>query len=516
MALAAASLFPTTSPAKQRAVVGPRGLDRRIESILGSSEARRGFWGIEVVRASDGKILYARDPDHLFLPASNMKLFTTAAALEKLGPDFVFRTTVESDARPDPDGRVGDLYLVGRGDPNLSGRVLPYRLKTERGQPADAALESLADQIVSEGIHEVIGNVVADDSYFVFEPYGPNWAEEDVVWGYGAPVTALAFNDNALTLRVQPGTAAGEPARVSTEPVADYYQLKSLVLTAAAGATKHILIERAAGSTELDVWGQIPLGSSDGDGDGEETLAIADPPRLAGELFRRALERRSIAVRGEVRVQHFTPFETAARRDAASGPSSATPPAPRPVLALHGSLPLGEDVKLINKVSQNLHAEMLLRTLGKQVKNEGSRQAGLSVLEDFGDLAGVKKAEIHFADGSGLSREALVAPRAVVKLLEFMARSPRFGTFLDSLPVAAVDGTLAERFHHTAVEGHVHAKTGTLKHVNALSGYMDLPSGERLAFSMSGNNDTLEARGGEEIIDRMCVAVFEWFARHRR
>jgi len=507
-------LLPTTSPAKQRAVIGPRGLERRIESILGASEARRGFWGIEVVRASDGKILYARDPDHLFLPASNMKLFTTAGALEKLGPDFTFRTTVESDAGPDPDGRVGDLYLVGRGDPNLSGRVLPYRLKTEQGQPADAALESLADQIVSQGIHEVIGNLVADDSYFVFEPYVPSWAEEDVVWGYGAPVTALAFNDNALALRVQPGTAAGEPARVSTEPVAGYYQLKSLVLTAAAGATKHIFIERAAGSTELEVRGEIPLGSSDSDG--EETLAIADPPRLAGELFRRALERRSIVVRGEVRVLHFTPFETAARQGAASGPASATPPAARPVLALHASLPLGEDIRLINKVSQNLHAEMLLRTLGRQVKNEGSRQAGLGVLEDFADLAGIGKTEIHFADGSGLSREALVTPRALVKLLEFMARSPRFETFLNSLPVAAVDGTLAERFHHTAVEGRVRAKSGTLNHVNALSGYMDLPSGERLAFSMFGNNDTLDARGGEEIIDRMCVAIFEWFARHRR
>lgn len=513
MALAGVTLFPRPSLAKQR-VVGPRRLDRRIDWIVGSSEGRRGFWGIEVVRVSDGKVVYAREADHLFLPASNMKLFTTAAGLEKLGPNFAFRTTVESDTRPDPDGRVGDLYLVGRGDANLSGRVLPYRLKTERGQAVDAVLESLADQIVSEGIHEVIGNVVADDSYFVFEPYGPNWAEEDLVWGYGAPVTALAFNDNALTLRVRPGAAAGDPAEVSTEPPADYYRLKSLVLTTAAGATKHIFIERAAGSTELDVWGQIPLGSSDGDG--EASLAIADPPRLMGELLRRALERRGITVRGGVWVQHFTPFETAARRDAAGAPSCPTPLTPRPVLALHASLPLCEDIKLINKVSQNLHAEMLLRTLGKQIKNVGSREAGLSVLEDFGAQAGVGKGETHFADGSGLSREALVTPRAVVKLLEYMARSARYDVFLDSLPVAAVDGTLAERFHHTAAEGRVHAKTGTLEHVNALSGYMDLPSGERLAFSMFGNSHTLDTRGGEEVIDRMAVAIYEWFVRHRR
>ncbi len=500
-------VVPAESQAKKQGVVGPRGLDRRMEAVLRRSEAGRGFWGIEVVRLSSGKILYARDPDHLFQPASNMKLFTTAAAIEKLGPDFVFRTTVESETPPDPEGRVGELYLVGRGDPDLSGRLLPYQLKNERREPADAALENLADQVSAQGIHEIGGNLVADDRYFLFEPFSHDWAEEDLVWGYGAPVTALAFNDNALVLHVRPGTSPGERAQVWTDPVAEYYKLQSHVETVAASAPKRIFVERAGGSMGLDVWGEVPLGASADDSEG--SVAIADPPQLAGELFRRALERRGITVRGQVEVLHFTRFEAAIRRDEGNV-------LPRVALAEHVSLPLREDIKVINKVSQNLHAEMLLRTLGREIKNYGSLTVGLQVLQEFSSQAGMEKGETNFADGSGLSRQALTTPHAVVKLLQYMARSPRFEVFLDSLPVAAVDGTLADRFHHTPAEGRIRAKTGTIEHVNCLSGYMDLPSGERLAFSIMGNSHGLDSKGGEEIIDQMALAIFEWYTRHKR
>jgi D-alanyl-D-alanine carboxypeptidase/D-alanyl-D-alanine-endopeptidase (penicillin-binding protein 4) len=399
--------------------------------------------------------------------------------------------------------------LVGRGDPNLSGRVLPYQLKNERREPADAAFENLADQVAAQGIHEVSGNLIADDSYFLFEPYSHDWAVEDLLWGYGAPVTALAFNDNALALHVRPGSAAGEMAQVSTEPVPYYYQLENHVETGAAGTPKRIFVERPSGSRELDVWGQIPAGA--GDNDSEGSLAIADPPQLIGQLFRHLLEQRGIVVRGRVEVVHVTQFQAATQRD---GVDLFHPP-PRVVLAEHRSLPLREHVKLMNKISQNLHAEMLLRTLGREVKNYGSLAAGLQALEEFSAQVGVEKGETHFVDGSGLSREALVTPHATVKLLEYMARSPRFDVFLDSLPQAGVDGTLSERLKNSAAAGRIRAKTGTLEHVNSLSGYMELPSGERLAFSMLGNNHNLDSRGGEELLDRTARAVFEWFARKK-
>ena len=499
--------LPPASVAREREFTGPRKLNQRIESIVRQNEAYRGFWGIEVVRLSDGRVLYSRGEKHLFLPASNMKLFTTAAAMEKLGPDFIYRTTVESEAVPDSQGRVGDLFLVGRGDPNLSGRALPYQEKTQSQGPADAALQKLADQLVAKGVREVTGNLIADDSYFLFEPYSHGWAEEDLQWGYGAPATALAFNDNALTLHVQPGPAAGSPARVWLEPVQDYYKLVSHLDTVGEPGETRIFFDRAPGSMELDVWGQIPVGV----GGEEDRVAIVDPPHLVGELFRRALESRGIALQGQIEVRHATPFEAAAL----SGSQPGTPPQDPQVLAEYDSLPLRESIKVINKVSQNLHAEMLLRTLGRQGNDYGSLTRGLAALQAFTHEVGIDPGAVYFTDGSGLSRKTLVAPAAVVKLLEHMASSQRFEPFFDSLPVAGSDGTLADRFKGTPAEGRIHAKTGTIEHVNSLSGYMDLSSGRRLAFSLFGNSYTFNSKQGAAALDRLALAIYTWFASHR-
>jgi serine-type D-Ala-D-Ala carboxypeptidase/endopeptidase (penicillin-binding protein 4) len=510
LALTWVSFNAVVSTAREREVAGPAALERRIDEAIRQTEARRGSWGIIVARLPDGKVLYSSRSDHLFQPASNMKLFTSAAALEKLGPDFVFRTTVESDMPPDNEGWVSNLYLVGRGDPNLSSRVLPYQPKPVAGSPADAAFQNLADQVVARGVREVGGNLVADDSYFLFEPYSHDWAEEDLIWGYAAPVTALAFNDNALVLHARPAAAVGGLAQVWLDPVADYYQLNNRLETAAPGTKERIFVERGRDPRELDVWGEIAANTVESQGEG--TLAIADPPRLIGEMFRRMLEKRGVIVRGQVEVRHLTRFEAATSPDAGN---SFAPPLPRALLAEHDSLPLGEDTKVINKVSQNLHAEMLLRTLARETKNYGSLTVGLQALQEFCLQAGIEAIEFHFADGSGLSRETLVTPGAILRLLVFMARSPRFAAFYDSLPTAGVDGTLNDRFKDTVAEGKIHAKTGTIEHVNSLSGYMDLPAGKRIAFSIIGNSDPLESKDGEKILDGVALTIYEWFARKK-
>ena len=480
-------------------------LPHQVESILKRSEARRGHWGIDVVRLRDGKVLYTRDADRLYLPASNLKLFTTAAALEKLGPDFVFRTTVEAESAPDAEGRVQDLFLVGRGDPNLGNRAMPGLMPTVGEDPAEAIFQKLAEQVAAHGVREVTGNLVADDSYFLFEPYSHGWEEEDLQWGYGAPVTALAFNDNALLLRVRPAAKVGERAEVRLEPIADYYQLNNRLETIPAGSRKQIYAQRMPGSMQLDVWGEIPLDA----GEDQDSVSIADPPQLMGELLHRALEARGVAVRGRVEVRHPTRLEAATATD----PFPKAPP--RAVLAEHLSHPLAEDIKIINKVSHNLHVEMLLRTLGHEVKNYGSLTVGLEVLQEFAAQVGVEPGAVNFADGSGLSRQDLVAPRAIVKLLEYMAASPRFQVFLDSLPVAGEDGTLADRFTGPPARGRIHAKTGAMEHVNALSGYMDLPSGERLAFSILGNNHPLKSAEGAAVLDRIALVIYRHFAGRR-
>jgi serine-type D-Ala-D-Ala carboxypeptidase/endopeptidase (penicillin-binding protein 4) len=492
--------LPASSAEKTRAKA-PVGLGPRIESILRRASIKRGFWGIEVVRLSDGEVLYKRNESHLFVPASNMKLFTTAAGLEKLGSDYVFRTTVESDSPPDAEGRVPDLILVGRGDPTLGSRVLPYHLQTERRGPADAAFRELADQVAARGVHEIQGDLIADDTFYLHEPYNHDWDFGDLQWGYGAPVSALSFNDNELMLHIDPGPAEGDLAGVSLSPVDDYFRVNNHVETTGAKSRQHVYVEREPGSKQLDVWGQVRLGAYGDD----DIVSIDDPPQLVGEIFRKLLEARGIKLQGQVVTKHLTRIEAATMTD---------PPdkhAPRVVLAKHLSLPLREEITVTNKVSQNLHAEMLLRTLGREVKNEGSLEAGLDVLDDFASKVGIAHDEYYFTDGCGLSRKALVAPEAVVKLLAYMAHSPNFDVYFDSLPVADIDGTLSDRFKRTPAAGSIHAKTGTIAHVNALSGYMDLPSGERLAFSIFGNANPGSSYAGARAADQIALAIYEHF-----
>jgi D-alanyl-D-alanine carboxypeptidase/D-alanyl-D-alanine-endopeptidase (penicillin-binding protein 4) len=357
--------------------------------------------------------------------------------------------------------------------------------------------------VKARGAREVVGDLIADDTYYLYEPFSPNWAADDLQWGYGAPVTALAFDDNTLVLHVKPGGKAGDAAQVWLDPVPDYYRLNNRLETSAAGSEKRVYVERLPGSMELDVWGQIPLGA----GDDSDTVAIAEPPQLIGELFRRALEARGIVVRGSVEVRHYS------RLEAASMPGLMARPAPRVVLAEHDSLPLREDIKVTLKVSQNLHADMLLRTLAHETGNYGSLAVGLEVLKGFCAQAGIEPGETFFSDGSGLSREDLVTPHAVVKLLVFMAGTPRFDVYLDSLPVAGVDGTLGDRFTASRARGRIHAKTGTVEHVNVLSGYMDLPSGKRLVFSILGNSYALKDKDGEATLDQVALTIYDWFAR---
>ena len=493
-------LFPPAT----RAATHHSSFAREIDAILQSSPAGRGFWGIEVVRLSDGEILYARNTQHLFLPASNMKMFTTSAALSTLGPDFVFRTTVESSSAPDAQGRVPDLVLVGRGDPNLGSRVVPYQYNSPPRLPADLDFEKLADQVVARGVREVTGNLYADDTYYVHEPYGTDWAVDDLAWDYGAPITALAFNDNSLQLEVRPAASAGPDAQIQVQPGAGYYSIVNRVITTPAGTPTKIEINRFPGSMQLDVWGNIPVDSKGDD----EGISIENPPLFIGDMFRKLLEQRGVKVDGRVVVREVTPSEATSQ--------AAPPQSPkRVVLAEHDSLTLSQGVKVTLKVSQNLHAEMLLRTMSRVLDNKGSLEDGLNILNSFVQKVGIAPNEVQFAGGSGLSRETLVTPDAVMKLLQFDARQKYFKWFYDALPVAGVDGTLDDRFHNTPLQGLVHAKTGSLEHVNALSGYMILPGRHSLAFVIIGNQHPLHFSQATKVIDQITLQIYLHFAHSR-
>src|SRR5712691_5844642 len=253
---------------------GIKPLPARIAAILSDHDLARGFWGIEVVSLPSGRILYAQNADKLFTPASNTKLFTTAAALALVGPDYKFHTTVETTGALDKHGRLsGDLVLMGRGDPNLSGRELPYALHTARNEHPIQVLENLADALVQKGVKYVDGDIVADDSYFAFERYGEGWSQDDLVWGDGAPVSALTINDNVVFVNILPGDRVGERAFVSITPFADYYRIDNRIITTPGGTQRKIFINREPGSTQLTLWGNVPLD----DAGASEDLAIEDP-----------------------------------------------------------------------------------------------------------------------------------------------------------------------------------------------------------------------------------------------
>ena len=498
----------------QVAAADRKGAQKRIEELLAAPDMAKAVWGIEVVDLGSGKTVYSLNADKLFIPASNTKLFTTGAVLALIGPEYRFHTTLESTGTIDRYGRLsGDLVIVGRGDPNLSGRALPYNLRTERKLPPLRVLEELADQLVARGVKMIDGDLVADDSYFLFQRYGEGWAQDDLLWASGAPVSALTINDNVIFVSVMPADHRGERAYVSIAPFADYYRIENRVTTTPAGSEpRKLLINREPGSDQLTIWGTIPLG----DAGATEALAIEEPAEFAAKLMRGLLEKRGIVVYGQVRTEHaklssLYTFHATAMASAGGGTDAVPPPLMplRSVLADHQSMPLAQDLKVINKVSQNLHAELILRLLGRERGRNGTIEGGLEVMRGWLLLADIQPDEYVFHDGSGLSRENLATPHAVVKLLSFIARQPWGATYLDTLPVGGVDCSLAERFNTPSTLGRVQAKTGALSHVNALSGYLTTLKGERLAFSILVNNHLLNSRKASETIDEIVTALVE-------
>jgi serine-type D-Ala-D-Ala carboxypeptidase/endopeptidase (penicillin-binding protein 4) len=487
-------------------------LTKEITAILEQPPLNHAHWGVDVVDLETGKALYSQNSDQLFLPASNAKLFTTAAALAIAGPDYHFRTTVETEGKIDANGRLlGDLVIFGRGDPNISGRVLPFALKTQRLPPHTQILEEMADQVARNGLKIVDGDLIGDDTFYAFERYGEGWAWDDLQWIDGAPVSALTFNDNVVFVNVLPGEHPGDKAVVTVEPETTYYELDNRVVTSSVGVPKRVGIHRDPGSKKIVLWGSLPLSDSGM----KEPMSIEDPAEFVAQLFRTMLERRGITIRGKTRARHgedaqFFDQQIPHPPTAAVVPpvvnsavtnSAVTPPqepdlnpaSTNKILAEHFSGPLLEDIRVTNKVSENLHAELALRLAGKLRGYGGSFEGGVAAVKQFLLQAGLKEDEFTFLDGSGLSRRDLVTPAATVQLLIYASRQPWGPEFEESLPVSGVDGSLSERFQKTPAVGQIHAKTGSLSHVNALSGYGQTQDGKQFVFSIFCNNHNLPA-----------------------
>jgi D-alanyl-D-alanine carboxypeptidase/D-alanyl-D-alanine-endopeptidase (penicillin-binding protein 4) len=462
-------------------------LPHAIDALMDASPVARASVGIQVVDLKTGNALYSRNADRLFLPASNMKLFTAALALERLGAEY--RMTTRLVRAPS-----GDLILVGGGDPSLSGRTYPYQKGAAATNPLQA-IEELADQAVAAGIIRVDGDIVGDDQLYPWAPYPPSWTVDDVTQEDGAPVSALTVNDNVIALSIHPAARAGDLAAVSLEPAIEYYAVDNRVLTVAGEKEARIRFTREPGSRQLVLWGTIPLAGATV----RETVAVDDPALFAACALYDALARRGVAIRGRPVARH---------RSISEDPW----PVEGDLLATRTSPPMLDLLQVIEKVSQNLHAELMLREVARVTRGAGTRESGLQELAAWLASIGIKSDEWRAEDGSGLSRNDQVSPRAVTRLLSHMAASKNGAAWLSLLPVGGEDGTLANRLccaSDASAAKQVRAKTGTLTRAVALSGYADSRTRGRLAFSILVNNFAAPQAEVRAWVDKIALALVE-------
>ncbi|HEX7048944.1 MAG TPA: D-alanyl-D-alanine carboxypeptidase/D-alanyl-D-alanine-endopeptidase [Longimicrobiales bacterium] len=443
-----------------------------LERLVGSAHWRGDRWSVMVVSLDRGDTLFAHDADVALAPASNMKLFTSAAALYYLGPSFRYSTFLMSSGPIEGGTLRGDLVLYGTGDPTLSDRFYDTKL---------TVLEEFADSLAALGVTAVAGDVVGDASYFWGgPPTGLGWDESYMNTWYAAPASALAFNENIVTLYIRPAERPGWRPEVRLIPGGEGIALVNQATTVAGGRTR-IYADRAAYDGPIVLRGQINVGSSGA----WRPVPVMDPARFAAAVLREVLESRGIRVLGGFRSVH-RPEDSLVSGRSSFAPAFDDRTRVR-VLAVHRSPSLVRILEVVNKKSHNLFAEQVLRTVGRVALGEGSVQGGFRAVRYMLECeTGLDSVALRMVDGSGLSRLNHVTARTVVELLSFMAASPVWASYWQTLPEAGNAHGL-RRMYRTAAAGNLRAKTGTIDHVSALSGYVRARNGERLAFSIISN-----------------------------
>src|SRR5712691_2662403 len=467
-------------------------LAQQINSTIENSEFAYARWGICVISLKDGAVVYQRDADKLFTPASNMKIYTTGVALDLLGADYRWRTSVYTSAQPDAGGQIhGDLILYGRGAPDLIANSNDGR---------KASLSGLADQLYQKGIRRIDGNVVGDESYFRGDPLGDGWQWTDLQWYFGADASALSVNGNEVDVNIVPSEKGSEAPVVKISNAQANVVVQNRMALADKEGRPTVGLHRGLSDNNLEVWGEFTPASK---GFGAR-LSVHDPALWAARLFVEALKARGITVGGEAQTRNAR-----APQNARFDPGKASE------LAFITSQPLSEIVKRTNKESINLNAELILRTLGRERgemaagpepagRERGDDEAGLAVVRLWLSRAAVPSAHIALHDGSGLSRLDLVTPETSARLLVAMSKTASAAAFKDSLPIAGRDGTLAGRLRN--LSDRVWAKTGLLTYDNSLSGCITTGKGEVLAFSIMCNDQT-GRDASTRVIDQILALV---------
>lgn len=420
-----------------------------IKELINDPALAGSITGLMIVDTKDGRVILQHDQGTRLIPASNRKLFTSAAALEILGDSYTIPTLIVADSSPNPAGVVdGNLYIKGGGDAVLSLDDLA----------------SFVSTLKAAGVKEITGNIVGDSTLFTDGPYPEGWGVDYLSDDYAAQIAALEVNEGIVGVGVVGGSSVGSTPLVTLIPATHYIPIVDTATTVGADGVTNILVQRPYDKNEVDVSGTIKFG----DAAPAINITVDNPPLYCTTLLTQDLADAGIKVDGK-------PILGAA-------PSSAVK------LAEHDSVPMSDYIRLMNKPSDNLQAETLVRLLGA-VKGQGGTFAfGDAVETGFFSSCGINPDELIFADGSGVTRLDQVSAHAVIKLLLAMKTKPDFQTYYNSLPIAGVDGTLKHRMIGTAAAGNVHGKTGTVRFCHALSGYVTDKSGHLLAFSILNNN----------------------------
>jgi serine-type D-Ala-D-Ala carboxypeptidase/endopeptidase (penicillin-binding protein 4) len=464
-------------------------LQERLTAHVSQAKYAGALWGVKVVSLSSGKTVFEHNAQKLLSPASNSKLYTVALALDRLGRDYQIKTSLYAQKQPDEHGRLaGDLVIFGRGDPTINARL--------NGGDLFKALQPFVNALTNAGVKRIEGDLVGDDSFFHGPEFGSGWTWDDAQYYYGAEISALTINDNIMQVLVKPGGQAGLPCEISVFPSIPWFSFSNQTTTASENLDRKMSLYRPMGGNVVFVTGRLPLGDSGY----KEDMTVHDPAAVFATVFKEALRRSGIDVGGTARSVHWQERQ-------------AVPLDLEKLVELGfaESLPMREIAREVQKPSQNLYTDLLLAHVGERARNantvadETAEELGIRELSKFLAEAGVKKGEVFFEEGSGLSRNNLTTPNATVGLLQYMSKHRWADAYLAALPVAGVDGTLRNRMKDTPAAANVRAKTGTLRWANSLSGHVTTAGGERLIFSIMLNR--YYSPGGSTRADIDAIAI---------
>ena len=481
-------------------------LRARIQEVLARPELEPSQMAVKVASLDTGRTLYEENSEKLLHPASNMKIYTVAAALDRLTPDFRFKTSAYVPAMPDATGTVrGDLIIYGRGDPTFAASF--------NNGDYYKAIDDFAARIAAAGVKRIEGNIVGDESYFTGGRLGYGWEWDDLQWYYGAEVSALTVNDNSLDLFVKPGANVGAQAVVTTGPVTPLVTIDNRATTSARGTRRDITVVRPLGTNTIEVTGSVPLGLDATDKGLIGSIAVQNPALVFVYMLRSSLASKGVAVTGQsqtidARGRKGLPLRTESLVEIASWQS--------PPLSVIAAQTL--------KPSQNLYTELILRTLGKfappppgafaPTPERTSADDGIEAVRTFLRGAGIEpRGQVVQADGSGLSRHNYITASGTMQLLTYMSKHRYASVFREALPIAGVDGTLRTRMKGTLAEGNLRAKTGTISAVASLSGYVTSAAGEHLVFSIILNNYPEESSSRRSHIDAIALLLASFTGR---